>query len=377
MSQSHLVRCHLGMTASRARLRGGRRAPPRLAILLIAAAGCHYAGYEPTEPALPVYTVQQLGLLAGGTQSQAMSGSATTIVGWATDAGGVAHAVVFAGGAATRLGEPSGALNSQAEAVNGIGAIVGFATLAGGVRQGLVWSSASSAPTPLPSLGGAYSSAASINDQNVILGTAQTDTGDTVLVLWQPSGASYAVARVDTAGGVDDLPAAINDSGQLAGTLGGGQGAFFWDPSTGVDTITPPTGTVAQGLSGLGIEVGGIYGASPARAWVFTTTIGLVVMGAPPTGYTDVVANSISNQGIIAGTASTVSGGTTQTSEVVIGTVVSPSSAFASLPSLGGSLAQAAGNGTTTCGVIVGWGTLQGSALHRAAAWIPKGCTVP
>jgi hypothetical protein len=368
------------MKDPRAPLHTRRRALRRVALVLVAVvAGCHYGGYFPTEPALPVYAIQQLGLLSGGAQSQAMGGSAVAIVGWATDVGGVSHAVAFAGGTATRLGEPSGALSSQAEAVNATGVIVGFATIAGGNREALLWPSPSAAPVVLPSLGGLYSFAASINDQNTVLGSAQTDTGDTVLVMWQQNGAAYAVARVDTTGGVDDQPAAINNNGQFAGTFGGDNGAFFWDPGNEIDTITASSGTtVALGLSNLGIEVGAIEtGSSPSQAFVFTDQIGLIVMGSPPSGYTNVVANSVGNQGIIAGTASTVSAGTALTSEAVIGTVVNPTGAFTPLPSLGGAFAQASSNATTTCGVILGWATPSGSPAHRAVAWIPQGCTVP
>ena len=350
-----------------------------LVAVLIAVSGCKYGGYLPTQPAFPTYTLQQLGLLPGGTQSQATGGSAEVIVGWATDAAGVAHAVTFAAGSATQLREPAGSQSSEATAANSTGAVVGFATLSSGVRQGVVWSSPSAAPTLLASLGGAYSSAASVNDQGTVFGTAQTQSGDTVLVAWQPNGATYAVAPVDTNGSGDGQAIGINNTGQLAGNFANGGGAFFWDPTDGFDTVAAQTGaTTARGLSQFGIEVGAVsHGSAPAQAYVFTGQIGLVVMGTPPTGYTDVVANSVSAQGIIAGTAFTTSGGSMATSEAVVGTVVNPSGAFTALPTLGGTLAQAADNGITPCGVILGWATPTGNALHRAVAWIPKGCAVP
>jgi hypothetical protein len=350
-----------------------------LIAVLLAVGGCKYSGYLPTEPALPTYTLQQLGLLSGGTQSQATGGSAVVIVGWATDAGGVAHAVTFAAGSATQLREPAGALSSEATAVNSAGQVVGFATLSNGIRQAVVWPSSSAAPTLLASLGGAYSFAAGINDQSTVFGAAQTDSGDTVLVAWQPNGATYAVARVDTTGGAGDQAVALNNTGQFAGNFANGGGAFFWDPTDGFDTVAAQTGTTtARGLSQYGIEVGSIgNGSSPAQAYVYTGTIGVVVMGGPPTGFTGVVANSVSAQGIIAGTAFTTSGGSMATSEAVVGTVVNPSGAFTALPTLGGTLAQAADNGITPCGVILGWATPTGSSSHHAVAWIPNGCTVP
>ena len=146
-----------------------------------------------------------------------------------------------------------------------------------------------------------------------------------------------------------------------------------------MDTIAAPSGSiVAAGLSNLGVEVGGVAsGTGLGQAFVYTGQIGLTLMGGPPLGYTDVVADGVSDQGIVAGTASTVSGGVVGASTVVIGTIVNPTGTFVALPSLGGSTAQAATNGMTSCGIIVGWATLPGRSARRAVAWIPKGCRTP
>ncbi len=345
-------------------------------------AGCHYEAYNPTEPALPTYTVRPLGLLPGGNQSQANAGSAVAVVGWAMDAGGVRHAVSFAGGQAHRLIEPGGVASSEAQSVNASGAIVGFATSSGGVREALLWSSATSTPIGLPGLGGVYTSAAGINDQNAITGAAQTDTGDTVVVIWQPSGATYGVARLDSAAGGGAVAAAINNNTQVAGSFGGGAGAFLWDPIDGFDTVSSPGSgtTVANGLSNYGIEVGSITnGSSPVQAYVYTGQIGALAMGGPPAGYANVSATAINDNGIIAGSAWTVDGvGDTLTSVAVIGTVVNPDANFTELPTAGGSVAQVSNNAMTQCGVVFGSATTTAAALPRVAvAWIPSGCSVP
>jgi hypothetical protein len=342
------------------------------------AAGCKYAAYSPTEPALPVYTIQQLGLLPGGTQSQATAASAAAIVGWAADAGGVHHAVTMGAGTATALAEPPGAVSSEANSVNAAGVIAGFATLGSGVREGLVWSSPTAQPVVLPGLGGANTFAQGINNQNSILGTAQTDSGDTVLVTWSPDGSGYDVARFDSAGGVDYVPIATDDPGDIAGNLPAGQGAFFWDDDDGLLNVAPASGlSIATGMNNFGIEVGAINtGSSPSQAYVFTGNIGAITMGAPPEGFTDVIANGISDQGVIAGTASTVDGGGhTLTSAAVIGTVNNPAQAFTALPTLGGALAQSVA--VSGCGLIVGWATAPSSPAHLAVVWVTKGCTTP
>src|SRR5947209_2211412 len=91
----------------------------RFAVALVAGlAGCRQdeplGGSPPAPATLPGFSLTELGVLAGGTQSQANSGTATQIVGWATDAAGRRHAVRFVGGSAIRLAEPPGATSSEA-----------------------------------------------------------------------------------------------------------------------------------------------------------------------------------------------------------------------------------------------------------------------
>jgi probable HAF family extracellular repeat protein len=349
-----------------------------LPIVGLAIAGCHYGGYTPTEPTLPVYTIQQLGLLVGGSQSEASAGAASGIVGWASDAVGHRHAVTFAGGSAARLAEPVGAVTSEAHGINASGTIVGLATMSGGAQAAILWPAPTAAVLMLPTLGGAYAVATGINDEGTVVGAAQTDTGDTVLVVWQPtSGNAYQIARVDSGGGVDDLPVAINNSGELAGNLINQSVAFLWNASDGFDTVSASAQTTyATGLSNYGIEVGRITnGANLSHAYVYTTQVGLVVMGGPPAGYTQVEATAVTDQGIIAGRAWTVSGSATATSEAVLGSVVNPAAAFSALPSLGGALAQPVNNARTPCGTILGWATASSSADTVAVAWVPKGCS--
>jgi len=368
--------------------RGQRRVTDRAvrlaatAVALLLGSACHYDAYQPpVNPTFPIYAVQPLGILAGGSESQANGGSAAAIVGWATDNGGARHAVSFAGGAATRLTEPSGTTASEAWGVNASGAIVGVATV-GGVRQGLVWPSATAAPIALPTLGGAASFARGINDQNVVVGTATDGSGDTTLVIWTQDGATYDIAVADSGSGISFRPNGIDLVQDIVGNLPDSAGAFFFNASTGLDTVLASSGlTVSTGLNNFGIQVGWINNgpSSPTQAFVATGTVGVVVMGGPPTGYTGVLANSISDKGFIAGTATTVSGtGTILTSEGVVGSVVNPSATFRPLPSLGGTRAQPVNNAVTACGVILGWAATTASPTsHVAVAWVPTGCTIP
>jgi hypothetical protein len=348
-------------------------------------AACHYEGYNPAIPKLPVYAIHQLGVASGGSESAAEGGSMAAIVGWSDIGDGLHHAVTFAGGTATRLTEPAGASNSTAYAVNSSGVIVGVATT-GGVTRPVVWASATATPVLLPTLGGTYGVARSINDQNVIAGVAQTDTGDTVIVVWQQGGSSYTVAPVDTGGGVDWTAVDVNNQMDIAGNLGPvatSAGAFYLNSAAGVnDTITPPGAgvAVAHGMNNYGIVVGSINAepGTPPQAWVFTDNAGTVVLGAPPGGYTGIRGNAITDGGIIGGTATnTDNSGIVQSSVAAISSVTNVGGTFQPLPSLGGTVAEVADNGETPCGALVGRAAASGTTPQVAVAWTPTGCAIP
>ncbi len=353
---------------------------------LIGAAGgaaCEYDQYSNPITALPVFTIQQLGVFNGGNASEATSGSATMLVGWAADADNQRHAVTFAGGRALRLPEPAGASASVANAVNAAGVIVGAATIAG-IQRAIVWSSPTTTPTFLPTLGGSFCVAQSVNGQNIIAGVSQTAAGDTVIVLWQTGNSQYVVAPFDSGGGVGWQAVDVDDIMDVAGNLGpamSGADAFYANPDVGVDTITPPGAgaTVAHGMNQHGIVVGAIIaGSGPPQAFAFTDAAGTDVLGIPPAGYTGVAANAVTDNGIIAGTASTAdAAGNTLTSIAAIVSVTNLAATFRPLPTLGGGMTRVTDNGVTPCGAILGQAMATTTSAAVAVAWVPAGCTVP
>jgi hypothetical protein len=338
---------------------------------------CHYDQYNTPPPPLPAFTIHQLGVLAGGTESAANEGSASAIVGWATDGSGRRHAVQFVGGRALPLIEPSGASASEAHAVNALGTIVGEVTAAG-IRRAAEWAAVGANPAFLPTLGGAFGIARSINGQGIILGVTQTAGGDTVIVLWQPSGRGYTVAPFDSGGGIGWRAVGINDVMDVAGNLGppsSSAGGFYYNGEDGVDTIAPPLSgtTVAMGLNAYGIVVGAIEASpNPPLAFAFTDAAEAVELGPPPSGYTGITANAVTDEGIIGGTASN-----SGSSVAVISSVTNLSATFTPLPSLGGQLTRVSDNGVTPCGAILGRATTKGATSLVAVAWVPAGCSIP
>jgi hypothetical protein len=364
------------------RLRGRRSRATSVIIAGAVCAGCHYDQYNTPPPPLPAFTIHQLGVLRGGTESAATGGSTEAIVGWATDGSGQRHAVRFSEGQALPLIEPSGASASEAHAVNASGIVVGDATT-GGIRRAIVWSAIGATPAALPTLGGTFGIARSINGQGVILGVTQTAGGDTVLVLWQANAGAYTVAPFDSAG-VGWRAVGINDVLDVAGNLGAPSSAvdgFYYNSEDGVDTIASPSSgtTVARGLNAYGIVVGTIEASpAPPRAFAFTDAAEAVELGAPPSGYTGIAANAVTDEGIIGGTASTSdSSGAILTSIATITSVTNLSATFTPLPSLGGQRTQVTDNAVTPCGAILGRATTTGTTPLVAVAWVPSGCTIP
>lgn len=351
-------------------------------LVAIAAAlvGCQYDSFVMPSLLPTAYTIHELGLLPGGTQSQANSGTRSTIVGWGIVAGTAHHAVTFSGGAAHALTEPAGSANSEARGVNDAGTIVGFATI-GGVRQAVVWPSASAAPVLLQSLGGAYSFARSINQTGVVLGSAQTAAGDTVIVTWTPTieGDDEGPERLDPTGGQDYDATAINNRGLVAGNSDEG---FIWSEDEGFDDVEAPEGgddIDVNGMNNLGVVVGGYTDASGAdRALLFTGAAGSLPLGEPPSGYAGVGGNAVSDSGIVSATATGVDGTGAAISVGVVGTIVDTAHTWTLLPTLGGTRGAPQDHAITACGVVLGWANKPASAAVRyAVAWVPNGCTIP
>lgn len=381
--EDHVARRHLN-----------RRVPRLLFLVGVAAAAlgsCNYESFVLPPPLPKDYVIHELGLLPGGTQSQARAGSMTTVVGWGIVSGTAHHAVTFSGGQAHALTEPAGAANSEARGVNDAGIIVGFATVSG-VREGVVWASPTAPPLVLPTLGGVYGFARNVNADGVIFGAAQTDTGDTVLVLWTPNGSGYDVAPADTTGtAVGYEPTSINDRGQLAGntdddgfifTPGGGGGDDEDDSGNGFDEVEPPEGgddPDVNGFNNFGVIVGG-YDApgGVSRAFVFTTPAGSLELGAPPAGFTSVEGNAVSDSGVITANITGTDSASNTITRAVVGAIVDTASTWTVLPTLGGLRASPQDNAVNTCGVVFGSASKAPSAtVLYAVAWVPTGCTIP
>jgi hypothetical protein len=196
------------------------------------------------------------------------------------------------------LNHPSGAGQTAAFEVNDAGQVVG--TAAGGV----LWNADGSVSHEFPT------SVNGLNNAGLVTGTRNTQTSQTAYI-WDGSYTDLGIpAPAISSQGYD-----INDVGQVAGTLNGGQAfdafadaptAFLWSAANGFTTITtsPSFSQIGVGdLSNPGMVVGvGYSGSSTANstAWKWDALTGFSPLSNLPSA-TRGVAHAVNDSGIIAG----------------------------------------------------------------------------
>jgi probable HAF family extracellular repeat protein len=352
--------------------RAGRRAAAVGAAAL--ALGCESLPHESstglTEP--PSYTIQELGLLPGGTQSRAYQVNAGgQVVGTATDSAGATRAVYFSGGAAVPLAELDSATASEARGINDAGEIVGAVTV-GGTRIPVRWADSAAAPE---TLGGAGGRPRDVNNDGLILGQAADASQALLIVYWTPDGVAH---ELDPAEDTTFEPTSINDAGQVAGN--NADGGFRWSADDGFTDFEGLGGedVDANGMNANGIIVGGADTAdSLQRAFRWTEARATDRLGEPVSGDAGVEANAVNAAGIVAANSFTLdAGGNKVTIRAAVTLMTQDSRQFTALPDLGGTQASPGDDGINECGVIVGFALPPGSTDRHAVAWTPAGCTV-
>jgi probable HAF family extracellular repeat protein len=112
--------------------------------------------------------------------------------------------------------------------INGLGQVVGRALLAPPIRyHAVLWPNVSTV-TDLGTLGGVNSEAHDINDDGVVVGFSQTESGDTMAFVWR---ADLGMQALGTLGGAASRAFAVNASGQIVGestTSTGAVHAALW-----------------------------------------------------------------------------------------------------------------------------------------------------
>ncbi len=156
-------------------------------------------------------------------------------VGFMRSASAGQEAYIRTGGTTTALGFLPGVTvnDSVALGVNSLGDVAGYSINSSGLREAVVWSGSS--VTGLGSLSSpTRSEAFDLNNSGQVVGASTNAAGIIEAFLWE-SGVMTALGE-----GKGSSAAAINDSGQIVGAIGGT--AVLWDGGTIIDlnTLLPP-----------------------------------------------------------------------------------------------------------------------------------------
>jgi probable HAF family extracellular repeat protein len=198
------------------------------------------AQQSPSGRAAFVWTVAAAGAGYTISVSDPLQGLGGSRNGWSTEAATVNEAGTIVGGAFNPAGQPRparwsagslaatelalapGQVGGFVHGVNVGGTMVGYGNPASGAcTVALVWpagSTSSTAPTPLPGLGGCASMAKAVNDAGDITGSATARRGGSRAVLWTLDNGVYTVMDLGRLKGtVSSLATALNEPVAVSG----------------------------------------------------------------------------------------------------------------------------------------------------------------
>ena len=257
----------------------------------------------------PRYTVTDLGVLPGGTESHASGINAQGVVCGSAQIGMNERACIFQGGKVVPLGVLPGAANSGAVSINARGEVAGRSSLPGAMPQGFLFSGDQVRRlSALPGFGGSFGNA--VNDRGEVAGAV-------VNYAAQP-GQSSAHAFLSSHGRMTDLgtlPGAIdsrafglNGVGQVVGDCYFRRSInrhvpFLYDTRRKTMTALPVPASYILGrayaINDHGIVAGSISDRTAGHAALWSGGY-LTDLGAP-SGYTQAEAEGLNNRGDVAG----------------------------------------------------------------------------
>lgn len=185
------------------------------------------------------------------------------------------------------LASLTGPTGAWASAINDDGLVVGSSSY-----NAVLWQ-ADGTPTALAGTLEAPAVAKAISDNGFVLYTQSTGLGSQKSYIWKPGGITQQLEQPSGTEGISNGGRAINNLGQVVGTLGGH--AILWNPD----------GSIATDL-GVGAafdinNLGQIVGTLDGRVVVWDSNFNATDLPAPD-GWSAVSAVSINDSGQIAGT---------------------------------------------------------------------------
>lgn len=246
-----------------------------------------------------------------------------------------------------------GSIGSTALGVNNLGQVVGVTTVSEGESSAFLWSAAGGLQIIAPPSSGA----SAINDAGQVVGDATFSPGESEAFLWSPSG---GLVNLGNLGLTPSGARSINRAGHIVGYSqfsGFTQHSFLWTSSTGMQDLGGSTSNGAAGINDsdqLAATIGGI-----ASLW--TSSGGFQTLGT--LGGTRSVASGINNNVQIVGRSN-------RTNTDVRPFFWSSATGMVDLGNFGGRFGEA--DQINDSGVVVGASNDSGNISH-AFMWTASG----
>ena len=313
-----------------------------------------------------------LGSLGGNeTEAEAINNSGQ-VVGDSTTSNGINHAFIWQNGKMTDLGTLGGVNRSNspdpnygdaagATAINSAGQVIGWSYVNSSTEHAFIWQNGKMTDLGTQS-GFANSIAEAVNDSGQVVGSLTTNSGifpgAEHAFIWQ----NGHMTDLGTLGGATSSVVAIDNAGQVIGnstTNTGVTHAFIWQNGHMTDLGLLPgfTNSVATAMNSSGQVVGNTSAGATRHAFIWQNA-NMTDLGTLP-GFTGSVAAAINSSGEVVGYLTTGTGATDafvwQNGKMIDLNTLLPANS-------GWILADA--RGINDSGQVSGWGILNGQSAE-------------